>query len=102
MKITIEIDGKTLELVDKPAAVPEHLTAEPPPELIAAARRLGAESAGVAAFSAPAGAALPVEAMGMASDRVLADVDAGQAAAAGTTKPRPSKATGAEAVKRRR
>jgi hypothetical protein len=55
MKISIEIDGKTIEGVEAEPATLPHLGAEPPPELLAAARRLGAQSAGIAAFSMPAG-----------------------------------------------
>ena len=49
---------------------------EPPPELLAAARALGARSAGIAAFSMPAGTS---EALGT-TPAALADLDAGAAA----------------------
>ncbi len=53
MKITIELDGHCVQPIDLPSAPAMHRPAnsEPPPELLAAARAMGAQNAGVAAFS---------------------------------------------------
>ena len=81
MRITIELDENTVQAVDVRPAVPVHLTAEPPPELLAAARRLGAASAGIAAFSVPAGTSVALGTLTAAAVGALGDVDAGQAVA---------------------
>lgn len=97
MRITIEIDGKAVEVLEAATPTLAHLDSEPPPELLAAAGRLGAQSAGIAAFSLPAG---EVAAVGAVAPTALADEDAGPApgldsprgaAAASKAKPRRSR-----------
>jgi hypothetical protein len=91
MRIVIEIDGKQVVATDvshlTPAMDSDLLpSAEPPPELLQAARALGAQSAGPAAFVKPAGvAARRTAAFATASLAPLkegtGDLDAGTAAA---------------------
>jgi hypothetical protein len=60
MRIIIELNGTHVETVEVRSAVAPLMSQEPPPELLAAARALGAQSAGIAAFSMPAGASEPL------------------------------------------
>jgi len=105
MKISIEIDGKIIEAVEAQPATPMHLTAEPPPELLAAARRLGAQSAGIAAYSMPAGATVAIiSPEAVVAEFALPDADAGPGpgatAARGAAVASAKRTTGSRRVKR--
>lgn len=82
MKISIETDGSTIEVVEAKPATPLNLVTEPPPEVLAAARHLGAQSAGIAAFSMPAGepTADIISTESVVAAIALPDTDAGPAA----------------------
>ncbi len=80
MKISIEIHGASVDAVEAKPATPARLTAEPPPELLATAQRLGAQSAGIAAFSTPEGAPFEIASLEPGvMEFVLPDADAGPA-----------------------
>src|SRR5262245_61435512 len=101
MKITIELEGKAVEVIDVPTsgAAGACTDAEPPPELLAAARALGAESAGPAAFSLPPGP--PVARSPVATEPAgLADLDAGRAAGVAPGRTPPAKKAGEKTAKR--
>ena len=98
MRIIIELDGTPAETVEVRSAEVPRMIQEPPPELLAAARALGAQSAGIAAFSMPAGTA---EAAG-ATPAALADLDAGAAAGEAAERRLPAKKPRARAGRRDR
>jgi hypothetical protein len=94
MKITIELEGKAVEVINMPssgAAAGKSLDAEPPAELLAAARAMGAQSAGPVAFSLPPGASVPRSTLDVTEQAALPDLDAGSAAVvARRSAPRPA------------
>ena len=92
MRIIIELDGTPAETVEVRSAEVPRMIQEPPPELLAAARALGAQSAGIAAFSMPAGA----------TPAALADLDAGAAAGEAAERRLPAKKPRARAGRRDR
>jgi hypothetical protein len=98
MRIIIELDGTRVEAVDVRSAEAPLMSQEPPPELLAAARALGAQSAGIAAFSMPAGTS---EAIG-ATPAPLADLDAGAAVDEAAERRPPAKKARARAGRRDR
>ena len=98
MRIIIELDGTPVETVDIRSAEAPLMSQEPPPELLAAARALGAQSAGIAAFSLPAGTS---EAVGT-TPAALADLDAGAAAGVAAERRPPAKRARARAGRRDR
>jgi hypothetical protein len=104
MKITIELEGKAVQVIDvpSPGAAGAPAAAEPPPELLAAARALGAYSAGPAAFSLPPGASVPPSTIDATEQSALPDLDAGRAAGAATGSKRPAKKAGETAARRRK
>jgi len=98
MRIIIELDGTPVETVEVRSAEAPRMIQEPPPELLAAARALGAQSAGIAAFSMPAGTS---EAIG-ATPASLTDLDAGTAAGEAAKRTSPAKRARAKAGRRDR
>jgi hypothetical protein len=98
MRIIIELDGTPVETIDVRSAEVPGMIQEPPPELLAAARALGAQSAGIAAFSKPAGIAEAVGAMPAA----LADLDAGAVTGDAADRRPPAKKPRARAGRRDR
>jgi len=103
MRITIEIDGKQIAVASSDTPSPggrengDPFGAEPPPELLRAARALGAESAGAAAFTLPAGAAFR-SAAGAVARLALDDADGGKAV---DTVPAVASAVGPKPARRR-
>ena len=102
MRIVIEIDGKPVVATDlppPPASHPEEIvgvSSEPPAELVRAARAVGAESAGPAAFVKPAGLA-KFRQSALASTDLVAGKKPGPAFEAGIAAAipaRPSKTRG--------
>jgi hypothetical protein len=103
MKITIELEGKAVEVIDvasSGAAASPSMNVEPPAELLAAARAIGAQSAGFAAFSLPPGASVPLSTIDVTEQAALPDVDAGSAPGVATRGKRPAKKAGAKVAKR--
>ena len=103
MKITIELEGKAMEVIDvasSGAAVSAPMNAEPPAELLAAARAIGAQSAGFAAFSLPPGASVPLTTIDVTEQAALPDLDAGSAAGIAAGSERPTKKARAKSAKR--
>src|SRR5262245_9322739 len=110
MRIVIEIDGTPVVATEAPTPVSQpqvvsHLSAEPPAELARAARAIGAESAGPAAFFRPALAefrAPTLETAGRAAGKTPAtSLDAGSAAAISGSPAKTSAPVGKRPKKRR-
>ena len=100
MRIIIELDGISHEAVDVRSTEARSMSSEPPPELLAAARALGAESAGIAAFSLPAGSLAVLASDDLTKRATLSDLDAGKPVDEAAASKQPAKKPRAKTGKR--